>query len=119
MTRYCQVLLFIILPLLFPLEAISGSKSITINWVIQDTTDLSGYKMYYSYDSNTHTKYYACETNNPNATSLTCTDINIKMTPVYVTIAAIHEDTEFSSLARSFNTTVSFTVVNNLRFGSQ
>jgi len=77
-----------------PLAAI---KTATITWNMSDISEVTGYKMYYSYNSSMSNKQLACMTNDPAATSLTCENINLQQSPVYFVIAALLPEDEAES----------------------
>ena len=83
--------------ILAPTLAISATKTITIDWGMSDTTNVTGYKMYYSNNSDMAGKTLACETSDPSAVTLTCPNVNIESYPMYFTIAAIKTDGEVES----------------------
>ncbi|NOY53059.1 MAG: hypothetical protein GXP58_05485 [Deltaproteobacteria bacterium] len=83
----CFVLLF-----LFPSVVWSASKTVTITWSMADTSNLQGYKMYYSYSADMSGKTLACETGDATATTLACTNVDITQYPVYFTISAVMSD---------------------------
>ena len=77
---------------------------------MEDTTDVTGYKLYYGYDStmtisdgmlhtNCSTPISQPSESNPNQLdfSMTCTDILIQQYPVYFRIAAVTQDEEVPS----------------------
>jgi len=90
-----------------PSIASSATKSVTIVWAMADTTNVTGYKMYYSYSSDMSTQTLACETNDPAATSLTCDNVSITSTPTYFVIAAVSAEGELTSESKSFVSPIS------------
>ncbi len=84
-----------------PHNALSATKDLTITWSIPDNDNVTGYRMYYSYDSSMTNKILACETGDPDATSLTCQNIELIQSPVYAMIAAIVSDREIFSNVKS------------------
>ena len=86
-----------LLALIYPMNAIAVSKSVTINWTMQDTANVLGYKVYYSYNNNMSGAIEACQTNNSSATSIVCDNVNIESYPVYFNVAAIYPDDEYPS----------------------
>ena len=93
--------LLLLFALCFPLKATAVTKNITITWSMADTSNVTGYKMYYSYASDMAGKILACETGNPSATTLTCLNINLLQSPVYFSIAATTVDSEIVSTTKS------------------
>ena len=77
--------------------SIAAAKTITIEWDMSDTSNVTGYKMYYSYSSNMDPKILACETTNPDTTSLSCPNITLTSPVAYFTIAALTSDGEIES----------------------
>ena len=76
-------------------------KNATITWDISDNTEVTGYKMYYSYNSDMSNRQLACMTNDHSATSLTCSGIDLQHSPVYFVIAALLPAEEASSRSAS------------------
>ena len=72
----------------------AAPQSLNLNWNISDTTNISGYKMYWSHDAGMTTKNLACANyNNPATTnSLECNNVEIDSYPYYVAIAAVFSD---------------------------
>lgn len=93
----------------FVIPAISsaGTRTIEVEWSMPDTTDISGYKLYYSYSADMAGQQVACSTNDPAATSLTCQDITIDSYPVYFTVAAVKQEEELVSMAEKVATPLS------------
>ena len=83
------------------------TKSITIDWTIQDTTNITGYEMYYSYDNGMSSSALACSTNAPEATTLTCPNITIDQYPIYLIIRAKTPETNLDSPVTSYGSTIS------------
>lgn len=81
-------LLFLLLLLFSPQFAVGSTKTVTVNWMMSDTTDVTGYKMYYSYSNSMAGKMLACETNDHSVTSLLCGNVEISQSPVYLEIVA-------------------------------
>ncbi|MDY7031536.1 MAG: hypothetical protein SVY10_06455 [Thermodesulfobacteriota bacterium] len=82
------------LPLMFFILSFSGismaqPETITIHWNIVDTSNIQGYKIYYAYDSGMTNQQLIGQTNDPYATQLTCTDVDIVYYPVYFTVESI------------------------------
>lgn len=100
---FTQFLLAIVVPTI----AFGATKSVTINWTMADTTNVTGYKMYYSYSSDMSSQKLACETNDPAATSLTCDNVSITSTPTYFVIAAVSAEGELTSESKSFVSPIS------------
>ncbi|MCJ7600179.1 MAG: hypothetical protein MUO63_01600 [Desulfobulbaceae bacterium] len=87
-----------------PTIASAVTKSVTIDWTMSDTTNVTGYKMYYSFSSDMSPRGEpaACETNDPAVTSLTCANVDIPAgKPIYFAIAAITADGELISESKS------------------
>ncbi|MCK9295282.1 MAG: hypothetical protein M0P70_09380 [Desulfobulbaceae bacterium] len=91
----------LLLAIVAPTIASSATKSVTIDWAIADTTNVTGYKVYYSYWSDMSSKMLACETNDPTVTSLTCANVSIASTPVYFIIAAVTAQRELTSASET------------------
>ncbi len=64
-------------------------KTVTVQWEMQDTTNVQGYKVYYAYSSDMADQKLACQTADPTVTELTCSGVDIERYPVYFTVAAI------------------------------
>ena len=77
--------------------SIAAAKTVTIEWEMSETSNVTGYKMYYSYSSNMDNKLLACETTNPDITSLSCPNITFTSPISYFTIAAISSTGEQES----------------------
>ncbi|MFH1215539.1 MAG: hypothetical protein V1706_03455 [Pseudomonadota bacterium] len=90
-----------------PNIAFGVTKSITIAWSSANISSATGYKMYYSYNTDMEGKTIACETNNPAATSLTCDTVNIEAYPVFFTIGASTALGEIESSPKSYGTPIS------------
>ncbi len=95
-TKTKTILLFLLFALV-PCSALGVVKTITIAWSMADTTDVTGYRIYYSYDSSMTNKQLACETSDPAATSLTCSNVDLAQSTVYFSVAAVLGDQESSS----------------------
>ena len=78
-------------------SSLAAAKTVTIDWEISDTSNVTGYKMYYSYSSNMDTKILACETSTPDITSLSCPNITLTSPVAYFTIAVLTSSGEFES----------------------
>lgn len=89
-----SVLMFM---LILPGLAVAVQKTVTIDWTIGDTTEIVGYKMYYSSNSDMAGKLLACQTGDANATSLTCEGVEVTVYPLYFTIASVTLADEFES----------------------
>lgn len=96
-----------LMTILAPTLAISATKTITIDWGMSDTTNVTGYKMYYSNNSDMAGKTLACETSDPSAVTLTCPNVNIESYPIYFTIVAIKTDGEVESEVEPITYTIS------------
>lgn len=72
-------------------------KNATITWDMSDISEVTGYKMYYSYNSDMSNKQLACKTNDRTATSLKCKGIDLQHSPVYFVIAALVPEDEATS----------------------
>lgn len=90
-----------------PTFTFGATKSVTIDWTMSDTTNVIGYKMYYSTNSDMSGKIPACETNDPSALTLTCPNVIIDSYPMYFTISAVKSDGEVESPTEYYNYTVS------------
>ena len=103
----------ILLPLLitigitFSTTAIAAEKTVTIDWTMADTTNIQGYKMYYSTNSDMSNKQFVCETSDATTTSLTCPNVSIVTYPVYFIIAATTSTEELESSVKSFTQNIS------------
>lgn len=97
MTGLIKIKLFLILTVTIPLPVSAIEKQITIQWTIVDSLGISGYRLYYAYNKNMTDKKFACGTNQPHTTSLTCTNVNLSKSPVYFTIAAVTSTGEIPS----------------------
>lgn len=76
---------------------------VTINWHMPDTSNISGYKIYYSYDPSMANQILAGETNTPTANNLLCPNLDIATFPVFFKVAAITLDgTEIPSVATKY-----------------
>jgi len=88
-----------------PSIASGVTKSVTIDWTMSDTTNVTGYKMYYSYNSDIDMSSrgkQACGTNDPAVTSLTCANVDIVADkPIYFAIAAITAEGKLFSASKS------------------
>ena len=84
----------------FPLNSPAATKNVTITWTMPDTSNVTGYRMYYAYDNMMSNKTLACETSDKSVTSLTCPDVDLQSSPVYFEIAAITTEGEASSSPR-------------------
>jgi hypothetical protein len=98
-----------------PLNAWAVDKDVTISWTMSDTTDVLGYKMYYSYDSSMANRQLACETSDSTATTLTCPNVNLEQSPIYFAIAAITTDSEASSSAVAETLITGISIVQGFR----
>lgn len=89
-----------------PCVAQGATKNVTIDWTQSGSTEVQGYRMYYSYSSGMANKKLACATSNTNVASLTCNDINLEQSPVYFIIAAVTPEGEKSSavVSKTFDT---------------
>jgi len=83
--------------LIFPGIVGAVQKTVTINWAIDNVTDVVGYKVYYSTSNNMDGKILACETGDVNVTTLTCDNVVIVSYPLYFTIASVTLAEEFES----------------------
>ncbi len=101
---YILVLLFVTLSF----NAWGLTKNVTITWTMPDTSNVIGYRMYFSYSSTMVDKQLACETDDATATSLTCPSVDLVQSPVYFVIAAVLTDGEANS------TPVSETIVSGI-----
>ena len=86
--------------------SIAAAKTITIEWDMSDTSNVTGYKMYYSYSNNMDNKILACETNNPDITSLSCSNITFTSPISYWTIGAVTSTGELESIPKSYDATL-------------
>lgn len=91
--------LLLVVFFVFPAISSAGTRTIEVEWSMPDTTDVSGYKLYYSYSADMADQQVACSTNDPSATSLTCQDVTIDSYPVYFTVAAVKQEEELVSMA--------------------
>ncbi len=100
----------IIVAALIPSISFADTRTIVFNWTMEDTTGVTGYKLYYGYNDNMTINDGALHTNctpptsQPSATnpdeldfSMTCNDIVIDQYPVYFRIAAVTEEEEVPS----------------------
>lgn len=92
--EYLAIFLFLIF---FPISTNAAMKTVTIDWTMADTSGIQAYRMYYSYNNTMTNKRLACETNNPTATTLTCENIDLELSPVYLVIAAVFQGSETAS----------------------
>lgn len=99
-STFCFCLLLI---LLVPHSSLSATKTVTIDWTQSGTSEIVGYRMYYSYDSSMSNKMLACETSQTTFTSLTCADVNLEQSPVYFVVAAQTTTGEINSPVASGN----------------
>jgi len=98
--------------------ALAVEKEVTVTWSMADTTNVSGYRLYYAYDSSMSNKTLACETTDPAATSLTCTNVDLQQSPVYFVLAAVKNNTEEASTpsSQSFDTaTATISIVRDFK----
>ncbi len=93
----------------FPLNSPAATKNVTITWTMPDTSNVTGYRMYYAYDNMMSNKTLACETSDKSVTSLTCPDVDLQSSPVYFEIAAMTGNGERCSSAAegTFNAAIS------------
>jgi len=105
------LLISIIMIIAVPIVSPAASRTVTVNWSVSNTADIQSYKMYYSYNSGMSNKQFLCATSNPNATSLTCGNVDINTYPVYFTIVAVTPNGEINSPPDSVLTPM--TVVQN------
>ena len=82
------------------------AKTVTIDWTMSDTSNVTGYKMYYSYSSNMDNKLLACETTNPDITSLSCPNITFTSPISYWTIGAVTNTGELESIPKLYDATL-------------
>ena len=80
-----------------PHVSLGATKDVTITWTMSDTSDVVGYKMYYSYSSNMADKLFACQTDDTAANTLTCRNVELSQSPVYFVIAALTTAGEVNS----------------------
>jgi hypothetical protein len=80
--------------MIMPSALKAETVSVTMTWSVSDTTDVTGYKIYYAYDAQMSNKLLACATytNPATTTSLTCSNFNINSFPYYVAVAAVQTD---------------------------
>ena len=103
----------ILLPLLitigitFSSTALAAEKTVIIDWTMADTTNIEGYKMFYSTNSDMSGKQFACETSDPTETTLSCPNVSIVTYPVYFTIAGTSASGELESSVQSFTQRIS------------
>lgn len=98
--------LLLLLAMPIPVISNAASKTVTIEWTMYDISNVQGYRMYNSYYSNMTGKAFVCQSDNPAATTMTCS-VDIASYPVYFTIAALMSDgTEFSSSSEEVTTRV-------------
>ena len=83
-------------------SSVAAAKTVTIDWTMSDTSNVTGYKMYYSTNSDMSAKAFACETTAAEVTSLTCEDIIIESYPLYFTITAITTEGEKVSSVKEY-----------------
>ena len=86
--------------LCFPLNSPAATKNVTISWTMSDTSNVTGYRMYYAYDSTMSNKTLACATSDETVTSLTCPNVDLQSSPVYFEIAALTTEGELNSSPR-------------------
>lgn len=89
--------IFILFILLYPCICLGEIKTVKIDWMVFDSSSIQGYKMYYSYSSDMSGKSFACQTNDPAVTSLTCSGIDITAQPVYFSIGMLTSEGEINS----------------------
>ena len=93
-----NIILFCLLSLFFAAHSSQAViKNATITWDMSDISEVTGYKMYYSYNSDMSNKQLACMTNDRTATSLRCEGLDLQHSPVYFVIAALLPEDEASS----------------------
>lgn len=80
-----------------PNFAFGETKSVTLDWLMSDATNVTNYRLYYSSNSDMSGKIMACEANDSNVTTLTCNNVNIDAYPAYFTIAAVTPAGEVNS----------------------
>lgn len=97
--------------LCFPLNSLAATKNVTITWSMPDTSNVTGYRMYYSYDGSMTNKQFACGTDDGNATTLTCDNVELDHSPVYFEITAVTANGELTSSPGSGSFTLSISPV--------
>ena len=97
MKKHLRLFILAILLLTIPQVCMAFTRTITIHWSMSDTTDVTGYKMYFSYNSDMSAKTMACETSDRSVSSLTCQDVSFDQDKAYFTIAAVTASTEYES----------------------
>ncbi|MEN8140620.1 MAG: PKD domain-containing protein [Thermodesulfobacteriota bacterium] len=82
-----------------------------------DTTNVTGFRMYYAQSRDMTDKQIACSTENPLATALSCPNVEITSYPTYFSIAAIIHDGEQSAESESGTAekTITLASTNELR----
>ena len=99
----------------YPFNSLAVTKNVTITWTMTDTTNVTGYRMYYAYDSMMSNKTLACETSDKTVTTLTCPDVDLQSSPVYFEIAAITDNGELSSSPAEGTVGTSISAVQDFR----
>lgn len=89
--------LLLLSAILAPNLATAFSKTVTVDWTMQDTTGVIGYKMHYSTSADMSNKILACQTNDVTVRSLQCSITNIEAYPLYLTVSSITDAGEFES----------------------
>ena len=96
-TMRIKVYILALLCIILPFNAWGLTKNVTITWTMPDTSNVTGYRMYFSYSSAMVDKQLACETDDPTATSLTCPSVDLAQSPTYFVIAAVLTNGEADS----------------------
>ncbi|EKE11600.1 MAG: hypothetical protein ACD_15C00048G0001, partial [uncultured bacterium] len=56
-----KIIALTIVLLMAPIAALGAEKTVSITWTGIDTTDVTGYRMHYSYSSDMASQVLACE----------------------------------------------------------
>jgi len=98
----------LLLTMAAPAIASGATKTVTIEWTMADTTNVTSYEIFYSYNnSNMAPLKPPCKTNDPTVTSLTCANVSIDKTPIYFVVVAETANGKLTSKSKSFIAPVS------------
>ncbi len=90
----------IIITLIFVLlatQAMAFSRNITIYWEMSDTTNVTGYIMYFYYANDPSNKIKICESTDATISKLTCKYTSFTNPEVYFQISAVTPQKELVS----------------------